>query len=95
MKEKMTFEEQIEKYEKLYSGVDIYSTPGTKIVYTGVGGYDFDREEANKVLTIGHTYTLKGSSVGNWSSFFFLDEVEGGFNSVMFCPEGWEPPKYG
>lgn len=65
--------------------MDIYSSPGTKIIYTGQGGYDSDRENANSYLEIGKEYTVKSVDVGGFMSHVELEEVVGHtFNTVMF-----------
>ena len=65
--------------------MDIYSEVGTRIVYTGTNGYDGDREQANRCLSIGGTYTVKKIDVEAWSSSVELLEVPGKyFNTVMF-----------
>lgn len=70
--------------------VSIYSEPGTKVVYTGKGGYDYQKEEYGKVLKVGETYTIEESDIGSWSSVFYLEEVPGkAFNTVLFAEEGW------
>ena len=89
----MDLSEQIALYEKLYPSVPVDAKPGTRVVFHGHGGYPNEQDSARKVLTVGHTYTLAGSSVGNWHSTLFLEEADGGFNSSMFSPEGWTRPE--
>lgn len=67
--------------------MDIYAPPGTKIVFLGKNGTSFDQEEARTVLEVGKTYTLAYSEIGSWRTEIFLEEVSGGFNSVMFLEE--------
>jgi len=87
----MDLNEQIKEMEKRYPSVDIYSPPGTKVVFNGTGGYRNELENAKQYLTIGETYTLAGSNIGGFSSTFYLEEFPNKpFNSVHFSPEGWE-----
>lgn len=65
--------------------MDIYSPKGTKVIYTGKGGYDSDREFANKYLTIGEEYIVEKTDVHNWSTDVYLQELpDKPFNSVHF-----------
>lgn len=65
--------------------MDIYSKPGTKIVFTGENGSDWDKEHAFKHLEVGKEYTVKSIEVGGWSSLLELEEVPGvRFNTVHF-----------
>lgn len=67
--------------------MDIYATPGTKIVFTGKNGTNSEQEQARLVLEVGKTYTLAYAEIGSWRTEIFLEEVSGGFNSVMFLEE--------
>lgn len=66
--------------------MDIYNTkPGDRVKYTGKGGYDSDRELANKYLTIGECYTVCYIAVYDWYSTVELEEFENiEFNTVLF-----------
>jgi hypothetical protein len=66
--------------------MDIYSGPGTKVVFHGRGGYDSQKEHAKKSLVLGNTYTVKRVEVSLSSSSVKLWEVEGDFNTVLFGP---------
>lgn len=58
---------------------------GTKIRYTGTGGWDADKVHANQHLTIGEVYTVDIIDIGSWSSDVYLTEVPDiDFNTVMF-----------
>lgn len=58
---------------------------GRKIIYTGIGGYDSQKEDANKILEVGSEYTVEEIYVGRSSSTVTLQEVsEKEFNTVMF-----------
>lgn len=68
--------------------MDIYSPPGTKVIFDSNGGYDHDKQEAAKVLKLGETYTVRRIDVRLSHSYVFLEEVSlpggFGFNTVMF-----------
>lgn len=66
--------------------MDIYSRPGTKVVFHGRGGYDGEKVRAEKSLVLGNTYTVKYTDVGSCSSSVWFYEAEGVFNTVMFGP---------
>jgi hypothetical protein len=65
--------------------MDIYSKPGTKVVFTGEGGYDADREFAFSYMKIGDVLTVKSIDVGNWASLVEFEEILNvKFNTAMF-----------
>ena len=65
--------------------MDIYSKPGTKVIYLGENGYEADRAKANKYLEVGKEYTVRSIDVGGFMSQVELEEVVGiTFNTVMF-----------
>ena len=65
--------------------IDIYSKEGTKVKYTGEGGYDHHKEYANKHLKVGEIYTIDYTDVGGWHTDVYLKEVpDKAFNSVHF-----------
>lgn len=65
--------------------MNIYAKKGAKVRYTGEGGYDGDKEQSDKHLTVGEVYTVENTSVGGWSTSVLLQEVEKErFNSVHF-----------
>lgn len=66
--------------------MDIYTRPGTQIVFHAKGGYDHEKEEAKAVLQVGQTYTVQSIEVGRCSSKVRLREAQGNFNTVMFGP---------
>jgi hypothetical protein len=77
----------IEAREKANPTMDIYSPKGAKVIFTGKGGYDHERERACKVLEIGKVYTVERTEVGSWHTSVWLKERPGeGFNSVHFAP---------
>lgn len=67
-----------------YQIADIYSAPGTKIIFLGENGYEHELEDAKSKLTVGVVYTLKYSDVDSCTTDFYLEEIDGCFNSVMF-----------
>lgn len=65
--------------------MDIYSEEGTKVEYTGTGGYEHHKRHANKFLVVGNTYTVDRTDVSDWYTDVYLKEVPGeSFNSVHF-----------
>ena len=58
---------------------------GTKVKYTGEGGYAHHKEHANKHLKVGEVYTIDQTDVGEWHTDVYLKEVPNqAFNSVHF-----------
>ena len=55
--------------------MNIYSEKGTRVKYTGTGGYDSHKEHANKYLKVGETYTVLNTNVSGWHTDVFLKEV--------------------
>jgi len=65
--------------------MNIYTAPGHKVLFTGKGGYEIQKEYAKKFLIEGEEYTVLKLEVGSTSSEVFLEEVPGkSFNSVHF-----------
>ena len=65
--------------------MNIHAEEGTKVKYTGTGGYDEHRKHANKYLKVGETYTVLNTNVSGWHTSVFLQEVPNQcFNSVHF-----------
>lgn len=65
--------------------MDIHSKPGTKVIFTGLHGYDSDRKHALKHLKPHHEYTVDHTEVHSFSTYVSLKEIEGrAFNSVHF-----------
>lgn len=76
---------RIEAERPQSDSMDIYSAPGTRVVYMGINGYGSERDFANICLSIGGTYTVSMIDVGGWSSSVELLELPGKwFNTVMF-----------
>lgn len=70
-----------------YEPMDIYSQPGTKVRFTGYGGYESDQRRARELLEVDGIYTVDSINVGGWKSSVRFAEVEGWFNTVMFARE--------
>lgn len=66
------------------SYMDIYSPPGTKVRFAANGGWEYDKEEAKKVLTLGKIYTVSNVDVHSSHSYVSLEGVNGEFNTVLF-----------
>jgi len=65
--------------------MDIYTAPGRKVIFMGVNGYDYERAEALKLLTVDASYTVNNIEVNSSSSYVEFEELPGErFNSVMF-----------
>ena len=65
--------------------MDIYAKNGTKVVYTGKNGNDYDQQHADKYLKVGNEYTVHTTIVDDWDSTVNLKEVPGKlFNTVHF-----------
>lgn len=67
--------------------MDIYSRPGTEVVFLGQNGWDADLREALHVLTVGATYTVKKIDVRSSTSYVTFEETPGYYNTVMFPPK--------
>jgi hypothetical protein len=69
----------------MMESMDIYSEPGTKVIYTGKNGYSHDKKHADEYLEVGKTYTVDHTEVYSWSSVVYLDEIaDQSFNTVHF-----------
>jgi len=71
------------------AGVSMYDVllapPGTKLRFRNKGGYPVEAGRACEAgLVPGNLYTLAAVEVGDSRSRVYLEEVPGGFNSVMF-----------
>lgn len=68
-----------------YTPMDISAKPGTKVRFTGYGGYDTQQANARKYIHVGDILTVKRIEVGGWSSSVCFDEwPHNQFNTVMF-----------
>lgn len=58
---------------------------GTKVVFTGQGGWNGEAELAARVLTVGEVYIISNISIHQSSTTVYLDRFgDVGFNSVLF-----------
>jgi len=57
---------------------------GTRLRFLGKNGYDFQLQEALRVLNVGAVYTCTDCRVGDWEHSVALENVPGRFNGVMF-----------
>ena len=65
--------------------MDIYSKPGTKVVYAYPdNGYNYECELAKEILVIGNVYEVEKINVGRFSTTVKLKGIDRTFNSVMF-----------
>ena len=66
--------------------VPLDTPTGTKLVFTGNGGYEFEVVRAiDRGFRIGEQYILSALHVGGWSSRLEVVEiVDGGINTCMF-----------
>jgi hypothetical protein len=58
--------------------------PGDKMRFLGKNGYDFQREQALRVMTVGDVFTVHSISVGESSHSIVFREIGGNWNGVMF-----------
>jgi len=69
--------------------MDIYSRPGTPVIFDADGGYPAEKELAKKVLVLGNTYVVSKIEVGNSSTKVWIKGQGQGyneyFNSVLFA----------
>ena len=79
----------------ILGGIDIYnmgkrfkggkSPKGRKVRFMNCNGYDFQLEDAKKLLKEGQILTVKEIFVGSWSSNVeFIEFPNKEFNTVMF-----------
>ncbi len=66
--------------------MDIYSKPGSKVVFEyPENGYEYDKEQALKLLRVGGIYTVERTCVYPSSTEVYFEEVKGAsFNTVLF-----------
>lgn len=62
---------------------------GSFVIFTGVGGYRKENEDAREKLSVGEVYEVLSMRVGSWSSSVTIPE--GSFNTVMFVNAGTVP----
>ena len=54
-----------------------------KVKFTARGGWDNQKEDAKKSLTIGTEYKVKSVIIGKWYTYLKLD-VDGRYNHCLF-----------
>ena len=65
--------------------MDIYSSPGSKVVFTGQNGHDLDLQRALTHLAVGDIYTVNAIQIESWMSIVSLKELPRfWWNTVMF-----------
>ncbi len=65
--------------------MEINAKKGTKVLFTGKGGYDDDNKYANKYLKIGQIYVVDFIRIYNWTTdVTLIGFPEKKFNSVHF-----------
>lgn len=55
-----------------------------KVKYIGEGGFQIERDHANKVFVVGQEYEVIGGSIYSWSSEFVLAGIDGSWNTTLF-----------
>lgn len=65
--------------------MNIYAEEGTKVKYTGQGGYESDLTYASQYLKVGSIYIVEQTKIGNWNTDVLLKGFGNRrFNSVHF-----------
>lgn len=80
-------------YDTTYTKMDIWTPPGSKVIFTNAGGYESEQETNIKYLELGKEYTVDYIDVHGWSSDVFLEEIPGRrFNTCCFNNiKGYDP----
>tara|TARA_R100000951_G_scaffold115245_2_gene122712 strand:- start:7336 stop:7578 length:243 start_codon:yes stop_codon:yes gene_type:complete len=55
-----------------------------KATYIGIGGYPWDREVSDKLLTKRETYTVTDVQMGKWRTEIKLEGFDKSFNAILF-----------
>ena len=55
-----------------------------KVKYTGNGGFQMERDRANKVFVVGQEYEVVGGTIYSWVSEFVIDGIKGTWNTTLF-----------
>ena len=67
------------------STMNIYASRGTKVRYTGENGYDHEHIDIQTMgVSVGDILTVERTEVGSWKTYVYFEELDGGYNSVMF-----------
>jgi len=65
--------------------MDIYAKTGSKVTYTGKGGWLYERQHADEYLSVRSEYTVLYTEVDKFKSHVCLQEFPSKtFNSVLF-----------
>lgn len=60
-------------------------TRNAEVIYTAAGGYEFQKQQADKVLKRGERYEVEKVFVDDWGVYFYLKEIPNrSFNQDMF-----------
>jgi len=72
-------------WNQAHPRMDIYSKPGTLVVFDAMGGHDFEKKRAETVLKKRHAYEVSMIDVDSCSSAVRLKGVDGWFNTCLFA----------
>jgi hypothetical protein len=62
-----------------------FAPKGTKLVYTGKNGYDSQHDYIKSIgVSVGIVLTVISCQIGNSSSYYTFEEINGQYNTVMF-----------
>ena len=62
-----------------------FATKGSLVQYLGKNGYDSQRKDVEELGVVkDQILTVKSCSIGDWSSYYKFEEIEGEHNTVMF-----------
>ena len=65
--------------------MNIYAEEGTKVVYSGENGYDYQREKIESLgVKIGDVLTVAYIDARIWVTYVQFEEIDFMHNSVMF-----------
>lgn len=66
--------------------MNIYAKKGTKVIFNHPNaGYTYQQARAREKLSVGETYIVESTDVGNWRTLVALQEIpDEWFNSVFF-----------
>lgn len=53
-------------------------------VFTGRGGYNYEKERAAKVFEVGKAYRVVGGTRGRFMTYIKLEAIKGEWNSSLF-----------
>ena len=64
--------------------MNIYAKRGDMVVFTGEGGYEYEREAAKTMMDVGEVYIVDRTEVSGWRTDVYLRGVPGKWNSALF-----------